>query len=102
MTAPQKTRKLRFSWGVLPGSSRLPCVEFPTDQLTCLPDPLTPAKGFSWSRHTKPWAFAVDFMIVIISCWWSAATLAASKYGAISNWPGATSLWWVLAGMPSR
>ena len=74
----------------------------PTDQFTCLPDPLMPAKGFSCRRQMKPWALAVDFMIVIISCWWSAATLAASKYGAISNWPGATSLWWVLAGMPSR
>ena len=79
ITAPQNSRKLRFSSGVLPGSSRLPWVEFPTDQLTCLPDPLIPAKGFSWSRHMKPWALAVDLMIVIMSCWWSAATLAASK-----------------------
>ena len=26
---------------------------------------------------------------------------ARSNIGAISNWPGATSLWRVLAGMPS-
>ena len=25
------------------------------DQLLCLPEPLTPAKGFSCSRHTRPW-----------------------------------------------
>ena len=84
-----------------PGSSRLPWVALPTDQLTCLPEPLTPAKGFSCSRHTKPWRLAVFFRIVIVSCWWSLATLADSKNGAISNWPGATSLWRVLAGMPS-
>ena len=37
----------------------------------------------------------------MISCWWSVATLANSNTGAISYWPGATSLWRVLTGMPS-
>jgi hypothetical protein len=38
---------------------------------------------------------------VMISCWWSAATLAFSNTGAISYWPGATSLCRVLTGTPS-
>ena len=28
------------------------------DQLTCLPDPLTPSKGFSWRRAVMPWRAA--------------------------------------------
>ncbi len=39
--------------------------------------------------------------VVINSCWWSAATFPRSNIGAISNWPGATSLCLDLAGMPS-
>ena len=44
---------------------------------------------------------ATGLKVVISSCWWSEASLARSNIGAISNWPGATSLWRVLAGMPS-
>ncbi len=69
MTAPQKSRKLRLCSGEVPGSSRLPWVEFPTDQLTCLPDPLRPAKGFSCSRQRNPCSAAVAFMTVMSSCW---------------------------------
>ena len=54
MTAVQKNRKTRFSCGVSPGSSRLMPVSVPIDQLLCLPEPLTPAKGFSCSRQTRP------------------------------------------------
>ena len=36
-----------FSWGVLPGSSMLMPSSVMMDQLLCLPEPLTPAKGFS-------------------------------------------------------
>ena len=35
------------------------------------------------------------------SCWWSEPTLEFSNTGANSYWPGATSLWRVLIGMPS-
>ena len=90
-----------MSCGVSPGSSRLPSVELPSEKLTCLPEPLTPAKGFSWKRHSMPCLLAIRLKVVISSCWWSAATLARSNIGAISNWPGATSWWRVLAGMPS-
>jgi hypothetical protein len=54
MTAAQKNRNCRFSLGVAPGSSRFIPVSVPIDQLLCLPEPLTPAKGFSCSRHTRP------------------------------------------------
>ena len=54
MTAVQKNRNWRFSCGVSPGSSRLLPVSVPIDQLLCLPEPLTPAKGFSCSRATRP------------------------------------------------
>ena len=37
------------------------------DQLSCLPEPLTPAKGFSWSRQTSPCFSAIFFMISIVS-----------------------------------
>ena len=72
----------------------------PIEKLTCLPEPLIPANGFSWNRHSMPCFWATRLRITISSCWWSAATLERSNMGASSNWPGATSLWRVLAGMP--
>ena len=54
ITAAQKNRKSRFSCGVSPGSSRFMPVSVPIDQLLCLPEPLTPANGFSCSRQTSP------------------------------------------------
>ena len=53
MTAAVKNRNGRFSLGVSVGSSRLLPASVPIDQLLCLPEPLTPANGFSWSRHTR-------------------------------------------------
>ena len=101
MTAAQKTRNWAFSCGVSPGSSRLPCSLLPREKFTCLPEPLTPAKGFSWNRHSMPCFLATARKVVIVSCWWSEASLARSNIGATSNCPGATSLCRVLAGMPS-
>ena len=83
------------------GSSRFTPVSVDSDQLMCLPEPLTFAKGFSCSRHSKPCARAVCRSTCIVSIWWSTATLAFSNVGAISYWPGATSLWRVLTGTPS-
>ena len=54
MTAAQKNRNWMFSCGVSPGSSRFAPVSVPIDQLLCLPEPLTPANGFSCSRQTSP------------------------------------------------
>ena len=39
---------------------------------------------------------------LITTMLWSEPTEVGSYTGAISNWPGATSLWRVLAGMPRR
>ena len=54
ITAAQKNRKWMLSAGVSPGSSRLLPVSVPIDQLLCLPEPLTPANGFSCRRQTRP------------------------------------------------
>ncbi len=69
ITAAQKNRKLVFSAGVSPGSSRLLPVSVPIDQLLCLPEPLTPAKGFSCSRQTSPYLRATLCITCIASCW---------------------------------
>ena len=53
------TRNFAFSCGVLPGSSRFLPSSVPSDQLLCLPEPLTPANGFSCSRQTKPCRSAI-------------------------------------------
>ena len=50
------------------------------DQLSCLPEPLTPAKGFSWSRHTSPWRSATFFIISMASWFWSQAELAVGEH----------------------
>ncbi len=101
ITAAQNTRNCAFSCGVSPGSSRLPCEELPSDQFTCLPEPLTPANGFSCIRQAMPYFSATLRIMIIVICWWSVARLADSNTGAISYWLGATSLWRVLTGMPS-
>ena len=44
---------------------------------------------------------AVSFRIVIVQLLVVGGDVGGLEEGAISNWPGATSLWWVLAGMPS-
>ena len=54
MTAPSTSKNWIFSWGVLPGSNKLIPSSVVIDQLLCLPEPFTPANGFSWSRHTRP------------------------------------------------
>ncbi len=54
ITAVQKNRNWMLSCGVSPGFSRLVPASVPIDQLLCLPEPLTPANGFSCSRQTRP------------------------------------------------
>ena len=102
ITAAQKNRKLMLSAGVSPGSIRLWPVFVPIDQLLCLPDPFTPANGFSCSRQTRPYLRATRWSTCIVSCWWSEPTFEFSNTGAISYWPGATSLWRVFTGTPRR
>ena len=88
ITAAQKNRNCRLSCGVSPGSSRLWPVSVPIDQLLCLPEPLTPAKGFSCSRQTRPYLRATFCITCIMSCWWSEPTFEFSKIGAISYCAG--------------
>ena len=57
------TQELRAR--IMPKAAR-----WPLDQLSCLPEPLTPAKGFSWSRHTSPWRSATLFIIYMASWLW--------------------------------
>ena len=54
MTAVQKNRNCQFSCGVSPGFIRFSPSSVPIDQLLCLPEPLTPWKGFSCSSATSP------------------------------------------------
>ena len=67
ITAAQNTRNCMLAWGVSPGSSRLPSLQ-PSDQLTCLPDPLMPANGFSWSRQAMPYFWATRVSVCMIVC----------------------------------
>ena len=67
-------------------------VSVPIDQLLCLPEPLTPANGFSCSRQTSPYRRATFCMICMVSCWWSEPMFEFSKIGATSYCAGATSL----------
>src|SRR4026207_570108 len=53
-TAALKVRNCRFSCGVSPGFSKLFPRSSPMLQFRCLPEPLTPANGFSWSRQASP------------------------------------------------
>ena len=49
----RRTGTAGSSSGVSPGSSRFSPVSVPIDQLLCLPEPLTPANGFSCSSATR-------------------------------------------------
>jgi hypothetical protein len=68
-TAAQNTRNCMLSCGVSPGPSRLLPNSSESDQLLCLPEPLTPANGFSCSRHASPYFGAIFFSISIVIIW---------------------------------
>ena len=63
-----------FWCGVLPGFSRLKpsssglSAVTESDQLQCLPEPLMPANGFSWSTACRPWRSAT-FRSVAMAIW---------------------------------
>ena len=100
-TEQRVVRNIAFSCGLLPGLRRfLP--PYATDQLLCLPEPLTPAKGFSCRRHTSPLRLATWRSTSMTSMLWSQERFCSSKSGATSNCAGATSLWRVFAGIPRR
>ena len=66
MTAVQKNRNCMLSCGVSPGLSRLLPRLSAMLQLTCLPEPLTPANGFSCIRHARPYFGAIRFSVSIV------------------------------------
>ena len=99
--AAKNTKNCAFSCGVSPGSSRLIPVSVDNDQLLCLPLPLMPSNGFSWSRATNPCFLATRWINSIVNWLWSVAIFVVAKIGANSCWAGATSLCSVLAKMPS-
>ena len=68
-TAAQNTRNWRFWSGVSPGFSRLLPVSSPMLQLRCLPEPFTPANGFSCSRQASPYFGATRFSVSITIIW---------------------------------
>ena len=53
-TAVMKRRNCTLSCGVSPGLSRLFPRSSDIDQLLCLPEPLTPANGFSCNSSCRP------------------------------------------------
>mmetsp|Transcript_13200 Transcript_13200/g.47394 ORF Transcript_13200/g.47394 Transcript_13200/m.47394 type:complete len:228 (-) Transcript_13200:834-1517(-) len=71
------------------------------DQLLCLPEPFTPANGFSWRRHARSCFAATSSQICITTRFWSVCVITEPNSGANSYWFGATSRWRVLSGMPS-
>jgi hypothetical protein len=68
-TAAQNTRNCTLSCGVSPGFSRLLPRSSDMLQFKCLPDPLTPANGFSCSRHARPYFGATRRSISIVIIW---------------------------------
>ena len=97
----QKTRNWAFSCGVSPGSSRLFPRSSDIDQLRCLPEPLTPANGFSCSRQLK--AVAVGDPLERLH---DQHVVVGGDVGVLEDrgdlvLAGATSLCRVLTGTPS-
>src|SRR5699024_9436155 len=76
INADRKTRNWAFWLGVLPGLNRFFPESVLRDQLLCLPEPFTPAKGFSWSRHTRL-CLAAHFFITCIANWLASQALLA-------------------------
>ena len=52
--------------GESPGFSRLLPRSSPMLQFRCLPEPLTPANGFSCIRHARPYFGAIRFIVSIV------------------------------------
>ena len=73
-----KTMKRRLSSGVLPGPCRSMPLSVARLQLLCLPEPLTPAKGFSCRSTRKPCRRATFFISDMRSMLWSMAMLVSS------------------------
>ena len=76
ITADKNRRNCLLSYGVLPGLNKFFPVLVTKDQLSCFPEPFTPANGFSWRRHSKLWRRATFFIVSITNWLWSVAIFA--------------------------
>ena len=102
ITAAQNTRNCAFSCGVSPGFEQVALRRVAERAVDVLARAVDAGERLLVQqarpcRTSRPPGCSVT----ISSCWWSVARLAVSNTGAISYWPGATSLWRVLTGMPS-
>ena len=100
MTAAQNTRNCAFSCGVSPGTSRFP-LGVAEREVDVLARAVDAGEGLLVEEAHQVVLLGDPLDMTMSVCWWSAAMLALSNTGAISNCPGATSLWRVLTGMPS-
>ena len=74
----KKAKNIKLFLGVLPGANRFLPVLVIKLQLLCLPDPFTPAYGFSCNNTLKLWRLAT-FSITSINNWlWSIAKFISS------------------------
>ena len=99
--AATETKKGMFFSGALPNSKKVGVSLLHKDQLLCLPEPLTPSKGFSWNKAFNPCLRPRFFKISMVWRFWSVAKILSPNKGASSYWPGATSLWRVVVGIPN-
>ncbi len=89
-----------FLAGLEPGSNKFIPVFVITDQLSCLPEPFTPAKGFSCNKQRKPCFLAIS-CISCINKWLLSVVILTLEYTiATSCCAGATSLCLVFEGIP--
>ena len=78
MIQASTNKNCTFSFGVSPGSNKFTPLSVVIDQLLCLPEPLTPWKGFSCNKQRRPCLPAIRFIVSITSWLWSTAILADS------------------------
>ena len=65
----QKHQELHVGVGLVLRVQQIDPGSVDIDQLLCLPEPLTPAKGFSCSRAWRPNRGATRFRVSISSIW---------------------------------
>ena len=101
MDAATDTMKGMFFSGWSPSSKKVGVSLLHMDQLLCLPLPFTYSKGFSWNSALSSWRRPCFFRTSMLCRFWSVARMLFPKRGASSYWPGATSRWRVVEGIPS-
>ena len=93
ITAAQNTRNCMFSCGVPPGSSRFPCVLFPSDQLRCLPEPLTPSSAKTSPDRTANETLRTASKAPYLRC---RSTTSTARWRSADSGVGTTCLRWTM------